>query len=183
MGGENGTSGYLVIASLYLNWNISVIHCPIDIKLILVKAESRWLLFRKRTFLRHFGSRIHDVTKFSIADISLIFRQIEPKFGQRVVHLTLRSYKICDLEGHLDPRGQGQSQCILFLYCSICRFIPPQILDWVNSNFQLMLLKKNFRLKRYYVINIFKLEYFLHLLSVWYQTYFGKRRMTMTFRS
>ena len=43
--------------------------------------------------------------------------------------------------------------------------------------------KRNFRLKRYYVINIFKLEYLRYLLSAWDQTYFGKSRMTMTFIS
>ena len=60
-----------------------------------------------------------------------------------VVHVTLRSYKIsCHLEGHIDLSGQWQGQCIFFLYCFIFRFIPPPILNWVTSNFQLWLLKK-----------------------------------------
>ena len=60
-----------------------------------------------------------------------------------VVHVTLTSYRIsCDLEGHLDLWDQGQGQCIFFHYYLIFRFMPPQILDWVTSNFQLWLLKK-----------------------------------------
>ena len=43
--------------------------------------------------------------------------------------------------------------------------------------------KRNFRLKRYYVINIFKLEYLRYLLSVWDQTYFGKSRIKVSFIS
>ena len=72
-----------ITSSIYLNWNISVIHYRIDIKLILVKAEWQWLLFCKKNVLRHFRSRIHNVIKLSIADISLIFRQIETQIGQR----------------------------------------------------------------------------------------------------
>ena len=60
-----------------------------------------------------------------------------------VVHVTLRSFKIsCDFEGYLDLWDQGQGQCIFFLYCLIFRFMSPQILDWVTSNFQLWLLKR-----------------------------------------
>ena len=33
-------------------------------------------------FLCHFRSRRHDVIKLSIADISFIFRSIEPQIGQ-----------------------------------------------------------------------------------------------------
>ena len=48
---EKGTSGYLgSTSSIYLNWNISVFYCQIDIKLILLKAEWRWLLFRNNHF-------------------------------------------------------------------------------------------------------------------------------------
>ena len=84
MVGEKGTSGYLgITSSIYLNWNISVIHYRIDIKLILVNQNDNEFYFVKITFLRHFRSRIHDVIKLSMADISLIFRQIETQFGQR----------------------------------------------------------------------------------------------------
>ena len=38
---------------------------------------------KKKTFLRHFRSRIHDVIKLSTADISLILCQIASQFGQR----------------------------------------------------------------------------------------------------
>ena len=91
-----------ITSSIYLNWNISVIYCRFEIKLILVKAEWRWLLFRKRTFLRHFWSRIHDVIKLSTADISLIFRQIASQFGQRNLGGPYDFEVICDLESHLD---------------------------------------------------------------------------------
>ena len=48
---EKGTSGYLgITSSIYLNWDISVIYCWIDIKLVLIKAECWWLLFRKKHF-------------------------------------------------------------------------------------------------------------------------------------
>ena len=40
-------------------------------------------LISKKTFLRHFRSRIHDVIKLSTVDISLIFGQIASQFGQR----------------------------------------------------------------------------------------------------
>ena len=39
-----------ITSSIYLNWNISIISCQIEIKLVLVKAEWQWLLFLK-TFL------------------------------------------------------------------------------------------------------------------------------------
>ena len=41
----------------------------------------------------------------------------------------------------------------------------------------------NFRLPKYYVINIFKLEYLHYLLSDWDQICFGKSRMTVSFIS
>ena len=60
-----------------------------------------------------------------------------------VVHMTLRSYIIsCEIEDHVDLRGQLQGKYILFLYRLVCQFITPPILDRVTSNFQLSLLKK-----------------------------------------
>ena len=94
-----------------------------------------------------------------------------------VVNVTLRSFKIlCDLEGHIDIWGQWQGQCIFFLYRLICQFITTPILYRITPNFQLSSVKKrNFRFWRYYVINIFKLEYLRYLLSHADQTGFGKR--------
>ena len=98
-----------ITSSLYLNWNISVIYCRIEIKLVFVKAEWRWLLFRKKHFLCHFWSSKHDVIKLSIADISLIRRWIESQIGQRDLYspYNLLVIKIsCDLERHIDLWGQ-----------------------------------------------------------------------------
>ena len=94
-----------------------------------------------------------------------------------VVNVILRSFKIsCDLEGHIDILVQWQGQCIFFLYRLICQFITPPILDRITSNFQLSSLKKrNFRFWKYYVVNIFKLEYLRYLLSHADQTGFDKR--------
>ena len=94
-----------------------------------------------------------------------------------VVNVTLRSFKIsCDLEGHIDIWGQWQGQCIFFLYRLICQVITPPILDRITSNFQLSSVKKGTSgLWRYYVINIFKLEYLRYLLSHADQTGFDKR--------
>ena len=75
---DKGTSACRgITSSLYLNWNISIIYCWIEIKLVLVKAEWRWLLFREKHYLCHFRSSKYDVIKLSIADISLIIRWIE----------------------------------------------------------------------------------------------------------
>ena len=77
---DKRTSGCRSItSSIYLNWNISVSYCRIEIKLVSVKAEWRWVLFCEN----HFRSRRHDVIKLSIADISLILRSIESQFGHR----------------------------------------------------------------------------------------------------
>ena len=60
-----------------------------------------------------------------------------------VVDMTLRSYKIsCEIEGHVDLRGQLQGKYILFLYHLVCQFITPSILDRVPASFQQSLLKK-----------------------------------------
>ena len=81
---DKGTSGCGgITSSLYSNWNNSVIYCRIEIKLVLVKAEWLWLLFRWKHILCHFRSSKHDVIKLSIADISLIIRSIESQIGQR----------------------------------------------------------------------------------------------------
>ena len=50
---DKRTSGYQSFtSSIYINWNISVIYCRIEIKLVSVKAEWQGLLFRKHYFLK-----------------------------------------------------------------------------------------------------------------------------------
>ena len=50
---DRRTSGSRSItSSIYLNWNISVIYCQIEIKLVSIKAEWRWVLFRKNYFFK-----------------------------------------------------------------------------------------------------------------------------------
>ena len=84
-----------------------------------------------------------------------------------IVHLTLRSYKIsCDLEGHINILGQLQGKWIIFLYRLIFLFITPSILDRITSNFNGGSWKRNFRLHRYYVINIFKFAYLLYFVKI-----------------
>ena len=103
---EKRTSGWKgITSSIHLNKNISVIYCPIAIKLILLRAEWSFLLFRTKHF--YVTSGLADMT-------SLNFQlRISPLFVVRlscklirviwVVHVTLRLCKIsCDLEGHLD---------------------------------------------------------------------------------
>ena len=104
---EKGTSGWSgITSSIYLNWNISVIYCRFEIKLILVKAEWRWLLFlKKKLFYVTSGLAYMTSLNFQLR-ISLLFLfRLHHNFVREiwVVHMTLRSYKIsCDLEGHLD---------------------------------------------------------------------------------
>ena len=64
-----------------------------------------------------------------------------------------------------------------------CPFIALSILEGITPNLNCGVWKRNFRLPRYYVIKIFKLEYPCYLLSDWYQTCFDQSRMTMTFIS
>ena len=50
---DKRTSGCRSItSSIHLNWNISVIYCRIEIKLDSIKAEWRWVLFRKNYFFK-----------------------------------------------------------------------------------------------------------------------------------
>ena len=96
---------------------------------------------------------------------------------KRIVHITLRSYKItCDLEGHHDILGQLQVKWIFFLY----RLISPFITQFLTESLQIFnggCWKKNFRLHRYYVMNIFKFAYLLYFLSDWNQISFSKIRL------
>ena len=79
---DKRTSGCRSItSSIYLNWNISVIYCRIEIKLVSVKAEWRWVLFCRNYFFK-VTSGLADMTSLRFfADISLILRSIESQFG------------------------------------------------------------------------------------------------------
>ena len=103
---KKGTSGYLgSTSSIYLNWNISVFYCQIDIKLTLLKAEWRWLLFRNNHF--YVTSGLADMTSLYIQlRISLLIVVGLSHNLVRVVWVvydTLWSYKICEL--HQAKRG------------------------------------------------------------------------------
>ena len=102
-----------------------------------------------------------------------------------VVHVNLRSYKIsCVLVGQLDNLGQWQGQCIFFLSGFIFS-IHNSAISWPRHfKFSTVVVeKRNFQLTRYYVTDIFKLEYLRYLLSELDQIGFGESKMTMTFFS
>ena len=81
---DKGTSGCRVItSSLYLDWNISVIYCRIEIKLVLVKEEWRWLLFRKNTFCVTSGLANMTSLSFQLRISLLLCVGLSQKFGQR----------------------------------------------------------------------------------------------------
>ena len=142
---EKGTSGFRgITSSIYLNWNISIISCQIEIKLVLVKAEWQWLLFLKNIFVCHFRSRRMTSLKFQLRISFLFYVGLSHNLVKEiwVVHMTLRSYKIsCDIEGHVDLWGQLQGKCIFFRNRWICQFITPSIVYQITSNFQVWSLK------------------------------------------
>ena len=135
---EKGTSGFRgITSSIYLNWNISIISCQIEIKLVLVKAEWQWLLFLKNIFVCHFRSRRMTSLKFQLRISFLFYVRLSHNLVKEiwVVHMTLRSYKIsCDIEGHVDLWGQLQGKCIFFRNRWICQFITPSIVYQITSN-------------------------------------------------
>ena len=145
---------------------------------------------KKNSFLCHFWSRKHDVIKLSIADISLIVHLIESQFGHRdeasrcdidVIYNIMWPWSMKRdfyLHVYLDLWGQLQGKRIFFLYRWMSPYITPSILDWITTYFQRWFLKKrNFRLHRYYVINIFRLAYLRCLLSDWAQTNLSQIRL------
>ena len=92
------------------------------------------------------------------------------------------SYEILsDIEGHFDLWGQWQGKCIFFFiawfFHSLLRQFLTEFLQIINCG----RWQRNFRLDRYYVIIIFKLEYLRYLLSDRGQTCFSISRMMMTF--
>ena len=96
-----------------------------------------------------------------------------------VMHVTFWSYKISyDLQGHLELWGQLQGDCIFILYRSIWQFITQFLTESIEI-FNCGRWKRNFRLQRYYVINIFKLRYLRYLLSGWAQICLSKIRLTI----
>ena len=73
---------------------------------------------------------------------------------------------------------------ILSLFFDISITPGRKLVYWFHFKFSTVVVeKRNFRLKRYYVINSFKLESLCYLLSVSDQTIFGKSRIRMTFIS
>ena len=155
-------------------------------QLSLVKAEWRWLYFVNELSFVTSGLAYMTSLNFQVRIFLLLFVELSHNLVRKiwVVHVSLRSYKIsCDLEGHLDLWGQGQGQRI-FLYCLICRFIPPQILDWVNSNFQLWLLKKRTFGWRGFTSSIY-LNWNIFFICCWFdiKLILVKKKMTMTFSS
>ena len=156
---EKGTSGFRgITSSIYLNWNISIISCQIEIKLVLVKAEWQWLLFLKNIFVRHFRSRRMTSLKFQLRISFLFYVGFSHNLVKEiwVVHMTLRSYKIsCDIEGHVDLWGQLQGKCIFFRNRWICQFITPSIVYQITSNFQEWSLKTGLP-----VVKVLRHQYF-----------------------
>ena len=156
---EKGTSGFRgITSSIYLNWNISIISCQIEIKLVLVKAEWQWLLFLKNIFLCHFRSRRMTSLKFQLRISFLFYVGLSHNLVKEiwVVNMTLRSYEIsCDIEGHVDLWGQLQGKCIFFRNRWICQFITPSIVYQITSNFQVWSLKTGLP-----VVKVLRHQYF-----------------------
>ena len=65
-----------------------------------------------------------------------------------------------------------------FVHSKLCQFLTESLQNFKGGRWQ-----TNFRLPKYYVINIFKLEYLRYILSDWDQTCFVKSRMTVSFIS
>ena len=61
-----------------------------------------------------------------------------------------------------------------FVHSFLCQFLTESLQNFKGGRWQM-----NFRLPKYYIINIFKLEYLRYLLSDWDQTCFGISRMTV----
>ena len=135
---DKRTSGCRSItSSIYLNWNISVIYCRIEIKLVSVKAEWRWVLFCKNYFESRFRSRRHDVIKFLFADISLIQRSIKSQFGH-----SGQGSPWCHIKYYVTLKvamtfGVNGKVIAYFFYRLVCPFITPSNLDRFSSNYQL----------------------------------------------
>ena len=116
--GKNNFGWKGITSSIHLNKNISVIYCRIAIKLVLLKAEWSFLLFRTKHF--YVTSGLADMTSLNFQlRISLLFFVGLSHNLVRVtwvVHVSLKSYKISyGRQGHLDLWGQLQGKYIFFL--------------------------------------------------------------------
>ena len=140
---DKRTSGCRCItSSIYLNWNISVIYCRIEIKLVSIKENDGEFYFVRITFLNCFRSRRHDVIKLSIADISLILHSIDSLFGHRShdspwchmkYYVTLKVTLTFGVNGKVNAYS---------FYRLIFPCVTPSILDRISSNYQLWSLTK-----------------------------------------
>ena len=65
-----------------------------------------------------------------------------------------------------------------FVHSWLCQFLTESLQHFKGGRWQ-----TNFRLPKYYVINIFKFEYRRYILSDWDQTCLGKSRMMVSFNS
>ena len=93
---DKGTSGCRgITSSLYLNWNISIIYCRIEIKLVLGKAKWRWLFFVKNTFYVTSGLANMTSWSFQLRIYLLLYVGLSHKLVREIliVHITCRSYK------------------------------------------------------------------------------------------
>ena len=93
---EKGTSGCRGnTSSIYSNWNISVIYCRIEIKLVLVKAKWWWLLFCRGTFYVTSGKANMTSLSFQLRISLLLYVGLSHKLvrGIWIVHIIDRSYK------------------------------------------------------------------------------------------
>ena len=124
-----------ITSSIYRNCHISIIHCRIEFKLVLVKAEWRLLLFCKKTLpvsqtWRRKAFNYGYLLLYVPLSLNLVWEIWD-------IHVTLRLYQIsCGLEVHLNLLGQLQGKWVFFLYRLICPFIIPSMLDLITSNFQ-----------------------------------------------
>ena len=93
---DNGTSVCQgITSSLYLNWNISVIYCRIEVKFVLVKEEWWWLLFGKNTFYVTCGLANMTALSFQLRISLLLFVGLNHKLVSEIwkVHIILRCLK------------------------------------------------------------------------------------------
>ena len=131
--------------------------------------EDDFYFVKKPTFLCHFLSRIHDVIKFHLRITLLFFVELSNNLirmllvvhvtsGHIQYHVTLKV--ILTFEVNVKVNAYS-----FFVFLSIYNSVNSWLGHFTFSN--VVVEKKNFRLTRYYVINLFKLEYLIYLLSDW----------------
>ena len=176
---DNGTSGCQgITSSLYLNWNISVIYCRIEVKFVLVKAKWWWLLFGKNTF--YVNCDLPNITSlsFQLRISLLLYVGLSHKLVREIwiVHITLRCVKYnVSLTVILTFWVNCNVNVIEYFLCLlISPFITPSILNRITSNFERWLLKKELSVALVYVINIFKLAYLRYFYLIEHKLAFSK---------